>query len=489
MEIDPDVRDYRSTRLVCAKLYEGGLLACSSIINSIKKRPFVARAPEFELNIKLIGKHAEKAFQYHITYAYIAAGLAILAYLSNSINSTISTLFVLAAIILICVKSMYLDKSIALNNFSKKLFDPGFNLSGVLAEYKVIETDSDIKQNVITFGGYYPFLGAGIRARNWNFSIDSLKSSKNRDDNKPDSPSEILTEELYNVVTEGINKKGLPNISQEYILLADGHEVNRLKKVLPNIVGEPVDNLDLAVLIREGHGSLYNDWRTYLCLQYHDKLRSTLFSTFLRFSKVGTDIFAECSFYILPPIDENKYNIDRLALNDDVLKMKTGLVTLVSVAVALMMMSSYVLSGIPPLILLLLTFYPLFTVFKGRFREFSESKDLKKKIERGEPHNYGAKSTFRESIASSNYKNYFSAQDIIMVQNGIEQAIIYSVAELLDSKGIDSSFLREEMIAYVNQNTMTFSGNIEGENIAIGTNAKILNRIKEKTHVLSRKVD
>jgi len=235
--------------------------------------------------------------------------------------------------------------------------------------------------------------------------------------------------------------------------------------VLPNRIGEPIYNLDRDVLIREGHGSLYNDWRTYLCLQYHDKLRSTLFSTFLRFSKVGTDLFAECSFYILPPIDENRFNIDRLALNDDLLKIKTASVTLIAVAVALLMMSSFGSSGILPLILLILTLYPLSIIFKGRFQESSESKDLKKKIKRGEPHNYGATSTFRESISSQNYKNYFSAQDLIMIQNSIEQAIVYSVADLLDSKGIDSSFLRKDMIAYVNQGIMMFGGTIEADQV------------------------
>jgi len=435
--------------------------------------------------MKLIGKHAEKALQYHTTYAYIGAGLALCAYFFNFISSTISALFVIATIILICSKSMYLDKNIAINNFSKRIFNPGYNLSGVVAEYNIIETELNIKQNVITFGGYYPFLGAGRRARNWNFSIDSSKTSKKPDDGKPNLPSEISTGELYNAVQGGINKKCLPNISHDYILYADGNEVDKSKKLLPNRVGEPIDNLELSDLIQEGHSSLYNDWRTYFCLQYHDKLRSTLFSTFLRFSKVGTDIFAECSFYILPPIDENKYNIDRLALNDDLLIIKTGLFTLVSVSVALLMMSSDGFSGIPPFILLILTLYPLFIIFKGRFREFFEKKNMKKKIERGEPHNYGAISTFREAIASPNYKNYFSAQDIIMVQNSIEQAIIYSVADLLDSKGIDSSFLRKEMIAYVNQGIMMFGGKIEADQIATGIGAQSIKQIKDQVQKLN----
>jgi hypothetical protein len=166
------------------------------------------------------------------------------------------------------------------------------------------------------------------------------------------------------------------------------------------------------------------------------------------------------------------------------LKIRTGLVTVSAVAVAALMMSTYSLSGVLIFILLIITIYPLVIIFKGRLQEISESKDLKKKIERGELHNYGALSSFRESISSPNYKNYFSAQDIVMVQNIIEQAIVYSVADLLDSKGIDSSFLRNEMIANVNQSIMTFNGNIEGENIAIGTNSKILNQIREKSQVL-----
>ena len=124
---------------------------------------------------------------------------------------------------------------------------------------------------------------------------------------------------------------------------------------------------------------------------------------------MGKDIFAECSFYVLPPINENKYNIDRLALYDDWRNIKTGLITIALVVVALMMMSSYELSWLPPFILLILTLFPLFIVFRGRFQEFLANRELKKKIERGEPHNYGAISTFREAIASPNYKNWLLA--------------------------------------------------------------------------------
>jgi len=58
-----DEKEYRSTRLVCVKLYEGGLSSAYEILNSIKKLPFKGESPELELNIDLVTKHAETAYR------------------------------------------------------------------------------------------------------------------------------------------------------------------------------------------------------------------------------------------------------------------------------------------------------------------------------------------------------------------------------------------------------------------------------------------
>jgi hypothetical protein len=190
IKIDPDAVDYRSTRLVCAKLYEGGLLACNSIVNSIKKRPFAARSPEVELNMNLIARHAEKAFEYHLNYTLIELALASFSLIFSYINTILSSIFVILTIAFICYKRYYLDRQIALKNFSRKHYNPGYNLQGLLAEYNLIETDFCKSQNIITFGGYFPFLGSGLKARNWNFLIDTSKPSL-KPDKENDYPTDI----------------------------------------------------------------------------------------------------------------------------------------------------------------------------------------------------------------------------------------------------------------------------------------------------------
>lgn len=89
-------------------------------------------------------------------------------------------------------------------------------------------------------------------------------------------------------------------------------------------------------------------------------------------------------------------------------------------------------------------------------------------INRGEPHNYGLLKTFRETISSPDYKNYFGAQDIILIQNTIENAIIDSVADFLDAKGIDTSFLRSEMVSFINKGIVQFGGKMENSQVVSG---------------------
>lgn len=115
MEINKDKIDPRSTRLVCAKLYEGGLLSSYEILNNIKRRPCKGKSPESELDIDNITQHAEAAFTHHIQYTLIAILLSFLALISGSTQSII---FAIPAICLLSLKRVW-DRDIALKHFSK----------------------------------------------------------------------------------------------------------------------------------------------------------------------------------------------------------------------------------------------------------------------------------------------------------------------------------------------------------------------------------
>jgi len=88
-------------------------------------------------------------------------------------------------------------------------------------------------------------------------------------------------------------------------------------------------------------------------------------------------------------------------------------------------------------------------------------------------HNYGTMKTFRETIANPNYKSYFSAQDVTMAIGSIEKSIIKSIADLLDEKGIDSSFLRNEMTSIINYGIMQSGGTINNSPVASGDRSTI----------------
>ena len=311
MDNNADNQKDRATRLVCAELYKGGLLAANSILNDIQRRPFTAKKPEVGIDINLVAKHAEKAFQYHLKFALLAAGLTFLGIVFFPFSEVLSGFIIAAVVALITWKALYLNRNIALENFSKKSYNPDYQIEDILPESDVTKQGEGKSQNVIIFGGYFPFLGAGYRIGNWNFVIDTSKPAKSPN-SESSQPKDITIDEVYNAVSEEIKKKNLPNVSDECILFADGKELQE-SFLLPTRIGEPIDNLDLNVLRSEGHKSLYEEYRAYYSTKYFDKMRATLFSAFLRFSKVGKEIFTECSFYVLPPIDEDKYN--RLVAN------------------------------------------------------------------------------------------------------------------------------------------------------------------------------
>ena len=528
--------DPRSNRLVCAKLYEGGLLCSYKILSSIKRKPFKGKSPEFELDIDRITKEAETAFMYHMKFALIAVVLSFLGLIfhisSNKpfgleqfiFEKFVSYAFSISAICLLLLKPVR-DRNFAFENFSKSRFNLDTKKSTILETQNGTESiltkfcdwltrnnikpekDEGKRQNVIIFGDYFPFLGAGKRIKNWNFVTDlskpkkDLKSllepkdkeeKKNQDEEKEEEENrdvkenkeekkniidELSVRELYQAVYDKINTKNLPNLSYKYILFADGNKEDEIDFLLKERKKQPntyIENLETIKsyfeICEEG---VFKDCRTYLNISHHDKNRSTLFSTFLRFSKIEKELFAECSFYVLTPIDESVYNIDRLPRNN-VFTLKSIIVT-VSLIIVYIIFSG---SVIPALILFILTVRPLVKILNSRAKE-SEYRIEAEQIKRGEPHNYGLLNTFRETIASPDYKNYFSAQDIILIQNTLENAIIDSVADLLDAKGIDTSFIRSEMISFINKGIMQFGGKMENAQVVSGKGNQAIQKIQQ----------
>jgi len=460
------------TRIICAQLYKGGLSEASFILNKLRKTPFNGRSPEIGVEIDIVTRHAEKAYNYHLNYAIIIAAAAALSLILYAINSTISAIILAATTALMLWKSTYMDREIAINNFSKKAYNPNFGLD---TNHTAHNIKDDETQNVIIFGAYFPFVGAGNRVKNWNLVIDTSKPSKSIDN----SPSDISIEELYKAVSEEIQIKNLPNITQEFLLFADGKELDSTFLKPYSVEEEPIYHLDPKIVFNEGHKSLYDDYRTYYNIKYFDKSRSTLLSTFLRFFKIGSELFTECSFYVLPPIDEIRFNIDRIPIYDNWFQLRAAATTAIISIIVLALGMIPGISLILLILVLIVAFAPLSKVILNKYNDNIAKNDLKERIKKGEPHNYGNTKTFRESISSKNYKNYFSAQDTVAIQNSLEHSIIYGTSKILDSKGIDSSLLTGDLLSFVNKGIMMYGGQLEAEQVTVGSSIKTIQYIQE----------
>jgi hypothetical protein len=490
MSSDSDNLDSRSNRIICAKLYEGGLLSSYKILHSIIQKPYKGKSPELELNLDLITKHAEVAFRRHMIFALASIALALLGFVFSilyvisffSRNSNTSILYILfwifsvAAICIFLLKPIY-DRNIAFENFSRDSYKPDYNLNKspeneylnkfckwIVQNTEKYSKEEIIKQNVIVFGRYFPFLGSGQRVNNWNFVIDTSNKSTLKN-NCIQSQQNLSIGELYKAVSDEINKTGL-KIIKEYLLYVDGNEIENDKSLLVD-ESKPIiyrENIDPS--FNEHENDIFKDHRTYMLLKFHDEPRSTLLSTFLRFSHAGNNFFTECSFCVLTPINENIYNIDKLPRNN-YFKLKAILTTIVVVIVYSLVS---IANPVIPLILLIITLYPLLYILYHRTNEYKTAVNNFKNIG---SHNYGILKTFRETIASPNYKSYFSAQDITMAIGNIEKSIIKSTADLLDEKGIDSSFIRNEMASIINYGIMQSGGTISNSPVASGDRSTI----------------
>jgi hypothetical protein len=335
-----------------------------------------------------------------------------------------------------------------------------------------------MEQNVIIFGDFDPFLGAGLKIDRKEFDIDLSKSKNDKSCEKHNADS-LSIEELYDTVRSEIEDRKLPNVSSKYLLFADGKKIDEDEDTFFTESGKPIEHLDSDTLFSKGHKEMFKDYRAYLDITYHDKNRSTLLSAFLRFSEIGTRIFAEYSLYYLPPLDESIYNVDRMPINEKLFSLKLEFLTL-GLIVADILLAPYVIFS---LALFVYACSPIYKLLTYKIDQASKKRSTEKKIKKGGPINFGVRTSFRESIADYNYANFFNIQDNKIIGTSIVKSIFDSTADLLDAKGLDSSFIRKTMIPQVIQNINNFNGNnithvqgnVRGNNVAIGEKSSINN--------------
>lgn len=495
-----------TTRLLSGSAYRRGIFGAFELLNNIRSDRYKAKSPESRLDLDQIALHAIQSITISVMFAVAAIGLWLVQIFLLSLSLPvaaegfniiiISKLLNSVGALITAYELIYLRWDIA-HKFLKQSYNQNFQpnllffknfLRASFVFLKRQNIQPEPTQNVIIFGRYDPFLGAGVQLWQWTLAIDRkldkdpLKTSHSSDNSieeseqstdealnhKPDENQpkplpriDIPVKEFYRKTDEEVTMLNLPSLEQLSRLFVNGFELEVDDKILtaPNI--SPSKFLSDEEIWALGQEGLSNRSRAYRLYRYIDADRDQVLSYFLRFYNAGSITFVESSTYVLLSIDRQRFSLAPI-LKDG---KASRLIKMFAVALLLLfipMPGGYVL----------VSMMYLFIVIVNIMSWFMNGAKQSRVVSWNEEYNYGHTQTFRESIAAQNYENYYGAQDLVMYWKSLEDAILSGIISLLKHYHVDTSQLEQTTRTIINNGVMiTGNGKLSAIQVAAGLKA------------------
>jgi hypothetical protein len=334
-------------------------------------------------------------------------------------------------------------KSLLRQNYRPGLPDAQMNdgMLGRLAQLKGVQ-----EGNVVYYSGFSPFVGSGIRVSGWSFVIDI----------RGDKAEAFTLRELYDRIEEKIRALHIPGMSCSDRLFVDGKNIRNDRRFLENEFSAPFTQVAPS-LVEEYVEKFGETIRHYKVIQVVGWKGDFVLSAFLRFVKSEENLFVEVNYYILPPLQNKYYAIDRLS--KDIPLDVIGKLVFQSV------IQSFILLPLSPV--------HMMREIKSIMVSKVGQRKIAKEIRDNQMFDYGAGRSIREMAATDNFRYFFQRSDYEMYRKQIERRLLESIIEFLDGKGIDISEFKARQDTIINNGILVTNGSFQADNVAVGKNSTV----------------
>ncbi|MBV8885622.1 MAG: hypothetical protein JO235_16725 [Chroococcidiopsidaceae cyanobacterium CP_BM_RX_35] len=351
-------------------------------------------------------------------------------------------------------------KFLLMGNFDPDAVTPHLdeNLKNKLQEIASIENS-----NVIICSGFSPFVGSGSNIGGWSFALN-LNQGKEEMGGQILNPLPFQIQDLYEQVTKGIKGLELKGLSIEDRLCVHGRRIRDDRRFIPDPFKRPRVLVEPSLIQAFVENTSQSTTRHYKCFRVISWSGELVLSIFLRFSRIGQNLFAEASYFLLPPLKEEYHMVDKFQLRPT-LRQQLELVGQSAIKT-----------------IFLWPFAPLAVFFRilRPSRLANKRRDILRLIREDPTFDYGATNSVRETASSSKYQQYFQMLDKEMYVKVIEREILNQIINFLDAKNIDTSELKERRAAILNNGVIVSGGSLSAENLAVGSQSSVLHAISNK---------
>lgn len=486
----PIADEHKITRLLCARIYFYGIFGGIVAIHRLLGPPLRGTDPGIGYDRRVLLFHALQSSL--LSIVFFAAAMFVAYDGAFADTSTDNWYYVLVALLI--VKLAIINPWLARYFFqesakSRKLHIP---ILGAVAEYicDALPNLSRVSEcNTFYFKRDRPFLGYGTEINVWTLVIDTSVSATGVEAmagiNREARP--LSVDKLYEAIIGAIRKLDVQHLAMGWRTFVDGcygREIRRadrtpLRRPSQTLSTERIDQID-----REGVQG-----RRYLVLQSQNALQDLVATQFIRFSQTGKLIFCEFASYILPSAIGRLYWIDRLFKMNPIAYNVAALMPVALFAAAATLLYPFLYSlpfleiphpymnlkeyignyylldiqylwtsgrwpyTMPVLAALVIVGFVIVQLVQWMTTLVSVLLGLKNQ--------YGLAFSYRERFTSHGALGYFDLQEVTRFLKTQEKLLLHSLLEVLREHNVDTTDLKESVVAFINQGVVN-SGDIRG---------------------------
>jgi hypothetical protein len=451
-----ELKNTDATCYICAAVYFNEDF-CNQIIKEIFEEEHKVIAKSYGVDLSTIVKNCLAAREIRDVRNLKLALLLLITLISAIIAKNILVVIFFYPIAYLIVYSEFYR--IRYNLVAKHFLKKSFNSKSIKfksnpsVENRLQELANEQEGNIIIYGEFSPFVGSGEYINGWSFTININKGKKEGE--KVVIPLAFDLNEIHTYINDSINKLNLDNLTLEDNLHINGQEIRDKNNFLPDPLKRPVTLVE-SQLIRDFMEKPTHTIRHYKSIRVTDWNGELILSIFLRFVKVGQNLFIEASYYLLTPLGKYYRQFDNLLPEPTSEQSRELVLESIFKAISLWLLSPFAV-------------FSRFNRYRVNQRQYYINR---RNIEANPAFNYGATDSLRERVSYPEYRRYFQKLDQDMYLKIIERQIIDNIKNFLESKKIDTSDFEDARSTILNYGVVVSGGSIEAKNFAVGKNAK-----------------
>jgi len=313
--------------------------------------------------------------------------------------------------------------------------------------------------NVCIYGGFTPFVGAGLETLTWSVAISLKPKSIEGVATAPPPTTSFVAADVYDAVIPELEALRIPRFQSREVICVPGNLVRNIPTLFDSASLVPNYSTDPS-RFGEDVSLASSPVRVYRLLQIGSVRSDVIVNYFFRTTVTAETLFVEVSSHLNLPINSSYRTLDQLPRRRKFLTLPAMFLEALFTAPLLfaydiLMFGASVFRVVSD---------PLSLVERSRY---VPSRKTRQYVLDNPMYDFGATQGIRDVYGAKSFDSYAQLQDAVLYNKMLDSRLLDMLLEFLERKNVDTSDFRSQKSTIINTGVIV-SGTLTAGAVAVG---------------------